>query len=135
MTLNEPVHLQGRSASLTFRKVAREVVVLEITGSDGGEHGKAPFACLERALADGPFSLFVDARDTKGASLDVSNSWAQWLARNRHRLGRVHMLTGSRFVKLTADFVRRFAGLGDMMVLYDDPSVFEETLEAATHVA
>lgn len=81
MTLNEPVHLQGRSASLTFRKVARD------------------------------------------------------LARNRHRLGRVHMLTGSRFVKLTADFVRRFAGLGDMMVLYDDPSVFEETLEAATHVA
>ena len=41
------------------------------------------------------------------------------------------MLTGSRFVQMTADFVRRFADLGDAMLIYTEPSVFDETLESA----
>jgi phage regulator Rha-like protein len=41
------------------------------------------------------------------------------------------MLTGSRFVQMTADFVRRFAELGDCMLIYTEPSVFDETLEIA----
>jgi phage regulator Rha-like protein len=43
------------------------------------------------------------------------------------------MLTGSRFVQLTADFVRRFAELGDAMHVYTDGAAFDEALRAATH--
>ena len=62
-----PVVLQGRNASFTIRKVAREAVLLVIVGS--------------------------------------------------------------------ADFVRRFADLGDLMRLYSEPELFDETLEAAAHVS
>ena len=41
------------------------------------------------------------------------------------------MLTGSRFVQLTADFVRRFAELGDSMSLYTDGKAFDEALQNA----
>ena len=41
------------------------------------------------------------------------------------------MLTGSKFVQLTADFVRRFAELGDAMRVYTDGAAFDEALRAA----
>ncbi len=87
---------------------------------------------LDKLLEKAPFTLFIDARRTQGASVDVSNVWAQWLRRHRDRLQRIHMLTGSRFVQLTADFVRRFAELGDAMLIYTDVDAFTETLEMAT---
>jgi hypothetical protein len=34
---------------------------------------------------------------------------------------------------MTADFVRRFADLGDAMLIYTDPAVFDETLESSVH--
>jgi hypothetical protein len=41
------------------------------------------------------------------------------------------MLTGSRFVQLSAELVRRFAELGDLMRLYTDPAAFDEALGGA----
>ena len=38
------------------------------------------------------------------------------------------MLTGSRFVQVTADFVRRFADLRDMMCIYTEPAAFDAAL-------
>ncbi len=126
------VEFDGVNASITIQRRSPAVVVVTITGRDAGEHGDGPFVELEKELGQGPFSLFIDARATKGASVDVSNVWAQWLRKNRDRLHRIHMLTGSRFVQLTADFVRRFAELGDAMLIYTDSNPFEETLELAT---
>jgi hypothetical protein len=126
------VEFDGVNASITIERRSPGVVLITITGRDAGEHGHAPFVELEKELTHGPFSLFIDARGTKGASIDVSNVWAQWLRKNRDRLHRVHMLTGSRFVQLTADFVRRFAELGDAMLIYTDANPFEEMLELAT---
>jgi hypothetical protein len=42
------------------------------------------------------------------------------------------MLTGTSFVQLTADFVRRFAELGDAMRIYTDGAAFDEALRLAT---
>ncbi|HXU67803.1 MAG TPA: hypothetical protein VN947_00665 [Polyangia bacterium] len=125
--------LEGINTTLTIRQIAPAVVLLKISGSDYGELGTAPFHVLEKVLREGPFSLFIDARATKGASVDVSNVWAQWLRKHRDDLVRIHMLTASRYVQLTADFVRRFADLGDAMLIYTDPRVFDETLEGAAH--
>jgi hypothetical protein len=43
------------------------------------------------------------------------------------------MLTGSRYVRMTADFVRRFAELGDAMLIYTEPSVFDDALKSSVH--
>jgi hypothetical protein len=56
--------------------------------------------------------LFVDARDVRGATIDVSGEWAVWLGRQKTKLRAVTMLAGTRFIHLTAEFVRRFAELG-----------------------
>ena len=91
-----------------------------------------PFLELAKDLERGPFHLFIDARETKGATLEVSNVWATWLKSNRDRLHRIHMLTGSKFIQVTADFVRRFADLGDAMLIYTDAAASDEALSAGT---
>jgi hypothetical protein len=127
-----PRAFDGLHSTMVLTRPVRHVVVLTITGRDAGEHGDAPRRALEEELARGSYSLFVDARATRGASIDVSNVWAQWLRSHRDRLHQIHMLTGSRFVQLTADFVRRFAELGDAMRIYTDGAAFDDALRAAT---
>src|SRR3546814_19120197 len=87
----------GLHCSFTMERPARGVVVLRIAGHDVGEFGDAPLRALEDYLsADGTIMLFVDARDTEGASIEVSGAWAQWLAAHRARCARLAMLPGSR---------------------------------------
>jgi hypothetical protein len=109
--------------------------VVTIAGRDVGEHGDGPLRALDAQLAEGAFELFIDARQTTGASIDVSNVWASWLRRHRDELHRIHMLTASRYVQITADFVRRFADLGDAMLLYTEAASFDEQLQIATQVS
>ncbi|HEY0477598.1 MAG TPA: hypothetical protein VGD37_08735 [Kofleriaceae bacterium] len=123
---------EGMHSTMTLARPRPHVVVLTITGRDAGEHGDAPLRALDDELCAGPFALFVDARATRGASVDVSNVWAQWLRSRRDQLQAVHMLTGSRFIQLTADFVRRFAELGDAMRIYTEGAAFDDALEAET---
>jgi hypothetical protein len=123
---------EGLHSSLTISRPAPHVVVVAISGRDAGEHGDGPLRALDDELTRGSYSLFVDARRTQGASVDVSNVWAQWLRTHRDHLQQIHMLTGSRFVQLTADFVRRFAELGDAMRIYTDGEAFDEALAATT---
>ena len=121
---------EGINCTLAVERPAPGVVVVVIAGPDVGEHGREPFCELAKDLERGPFQLFIDAQNTRGASIDVSNDWAQWLREHRDELHRVHMLTATRFVQLTADFVRRFAGLGDKMRIYTDREAFDEALGA-----
>jgi hypothetical protein len=123
---------EGRNSSIVIARPVGAVVTVVISGRDAGEHGDGPLRALDEELARGPYALFIDARRTLGASVDVSNIWAQWLRSRRDRLDRIHMLTGSKFVQLTADFVRRFAELGDAMHIYTDGAAFDEVLALAT---
>lgn len=132
MTSSESVAFQGIHSTLEILRPRAGVVVVRVRGNDVGEHGAGPFRELARDLEQPPVELFVDARETRGASLDVSNVWAHWLRSNRDSFHRVHMLTGSRFIQLTADFVRRFSELGDAMFVYTEPASFDEALARAT---
>jgi len=125
------VRFEGVHCTMAVRRPSAGVVVLVIEGSDAGELGDAPFRELDKDLSGpAPVELFVDARGTKGATVDVSNEWAQWLRAHRAQLKGLHMLTGTRYVQLTADLVRRFAEL-EMMRVYTDPAAFDEALAAA----
>jgi hypothetical protein len=124
--------LVGRNSSVRIYRPARGVVVIVLVGNDVGEHGNAPFTELSRAHDEGPLELFIDARDSRGVTLDVSGSWARWLAERRDSLRRVNMLTGSRFVEITANFVRDFADLGGLMRIFADAQAFDSALAQAT---
>jgi hypothetical protein len=128
-----PRTFEGMHSTIVIARPAPHVVLMTITGRDAGEHGDGPQRALDEELRTGPFALWIDARRTLGASVDVSNVWAQWLRTNRDRLHQINMLTGTKFVQLTADFVRRFAELGDAMNVYTDGAAFDEALRAATH--
>jgi hypothetical protein len=61
----------------------------------------------------------------RGASIDVSSGWAVWFGRNKAKLRAITMLTGSPFIHITAEFVRRFADLEGMMRICTESAVFE----------
>jgi hypothetical protein len=129
--MSEPgeVVFEAQHCRLAIRRPAPRVVLVLLTGSDVGEFGERPFQELARDLeGDLPLELFVDARGVSGASLDVSSEWARWLSTNRLRLRHVSMLTGSRFVHLTANLVRKIADLGDIMRIYTEAAAFEGAL-------
>jgi hypothetical protein len=117
---------------LGIERPASGIVVVRLAGSDAGEFGDDPLRELDRDLADDRLiELYVDAREVRMASLDVSRLWSEWLHKNRARFKRVTMLTGSRFIELTADFVRRYAGLEEIMHVHADAGPFDAALRAA----
>jgi hypothetical protein len=126
------VVFEGVHTKMRIERPARGVVVLRIEGRDAGELGDAPFRELARDFAEeGAIALYVDARATSGAAMEVSSAWASWLGKHRDRLGHINMLTRSRFVQLTAEFVRKFADLADKMRIYTDEKAFDEALAAS----
>jgi hypothetical protein len=128
----EPAVFEAVHTKMIVERPAPGVVVLRIEGHDVGELGERPFSALERAV-DGArdVELYIDARGSSGASIDVSSAWALWLGRHREHFAHVSMLTRSRFVQLTAEFVRKFADLTDTMRLYTDEKAFDDAIAAS----
>lgn len=120
---------QGQHARLTLRRITPGLVVLVLEGRDAGEFGEEPFEELARDMGGGgPVELFIDARAASAAGLEVSARWALWLGRHRAVLGRVCLLTGAPFITLTADVVKSFSGLGELMHVYTNPADFDVEL-------
>jgi hypothetical protein len=127
------VRFEGASCTITIVRPRPGLLVVEFEGRDAGELGDAPFQELDRDIrAYAPVALFIDARGAQGATLDVSAQWAQWLGSRKHSLHVVNMLTGSRFIHVSADFVRQFAELGDRMRVFTDAAAFDTELAGAT---
>lgn len=135
--MSDEILFEGRHCTIAVGRPAPAVLVVRFEGRDAGELGHAPFREMERDLARFPeVELFIDAKRGKSASVDVSSEWAFWLRRHRQELGLVHMLTATRFVELSADLVRKYAGLDGRMRIYTDAQAFEAALaEAVTRAA
>ena len=126
------VRYDGVHCNFAIERLPNAVVVLRISGTDVGEFGDAPMKALDDWMSgSGPVDFFVDARDVRGASIEVSGDWAAWMSAHRQSLKSVTMLTGSRFVQVTAEFVRRFASLEGIMRICTEPSVFDRALADA----
>jgi hypothetical protein len=129
---SQEVRYDGVHCSFALGRPAANVVVLRISGTDVGELGDAPMRGLDDCLAGAaPVQFFIDARETRGASIEVSGEWAVWLAARKNRFSRISMLVGSRFIEVTADFVRRFAELEGLMRIYTEPAAFDADLKEA----
>lgn len=125
----QEIRYEGVYCDLTVQSFPPRVVVLVLSGTDIGEFGDAPFQALERYFSTSEqVELFVDARHVRAASINVSGEWARWLFTRKIHLQHVSMLTASRFVQMTAEFVRRFADLGCLMRIYTDPASFDSAL-------
>ena len=126
------LRFDGVHCSIVLERAADSVIVLRISGTDTGELGDVPMRTLNKWLAtSGQVSFFIDARAVRGASIDVSSEWAAWLKAHREQLRSVTMLTGSRYIQITAEFVRRFADLNGIMWVCTEPGVFDLALEQA----
>jgi hypothetical protein len=126
------VEHEGIHCSLIIRRPAPAVAVVVLQGSDTGEFADFPMKELAKDLERyGAIELFIDARAVRGASIEVSSEWAFWMRTQARNLRQICMLTGSRYIQITAQFARRFVGLGDQMKLFTDAAAFEETLAAA----
>src|SRR4051794_37653833 len=103
------VEYQGVHSSLAIQRPAPGIVVVVLSGTDVGEFADFPMRELAKDIAQfGSIELFIDARAVRGASVAVSSAWALWMNTHRLQLTQVSMLTGSRYIQITADFVRRF---------------------------
>lgn len=127
-----PAHYESPTSTLSINTPAPGVVVLTVSGHDVGEFGSEPIKRLESGLAGREdFELYIDARRSQGVSVEVSSEWALWLGTNQSRFERIHMLTGSRFIQITAEFVRRFSQLQGIMRIYTNADAFDEALAAS----
>jgi hypothetical protein len=106
---------------------------MKISGTDVGEFGDAPMKALDDWIdSSSAIDLFIDARDVRGASIEVSGDWAGWLSARKAALRSITMLTGCRYINITAEFVRRFASLEGSMKICTEPAVFDSLLLQAT---
>ena len=125
-------HYEGTSGAMAMESPAPGVVLITIEGHDIGEFGSEPMRWLEGHLSSArPVELYIDARRTRGVSMGVSSEWALWLQENRASFGHISMLPGSRFIEITAEFVRRFSGLDGVMRIYTDGPAFDEALASS----
>ena len=128
----DPIRFDGVHCSIILERPANSVVLLKISGTDTGELGDAPMQVLNEWLsASDRVKFFIDARAVRGASIDVGSEWAAWLNAHRSNLESVTMLTGSRLIQITAEFVRRFAGLNGIMWVCTEPAVFDLAFKQA----
>ncbi len=127
------IRFDGIHCNLAIQRPSTRVVLMKIAGTDVGEFGDAPMKALDDWIGgSSPVHLFIDARDVRGASIEVSGDWALWLTARKPVLESVTMLTGSRFIQITAEFVRRFASLEGSMRICTDPAVFDQALLEAS---
>ena len=130
------VEHEGVHCGLAINRPAPAVAVVVLSGTDIGEFADFPMQELAKDLDRfGSIELFIDARAVRGASVEVSSEWALWMNSHREQLKQITMLTGSRHVQVTADFVRRFLGLVDRMKLFTDHRAFDESLFSSVRLA
>jgi hypothetical protein len=132
MALACSTRLEATACTFLIERRAPSRVYVRIEGHDVGELDDLPMRCIEAFLPAGlRAELFIDARATRGATIDVSNAWSAWLGRNRERFSAIHMLAGSRYVVVTAEFVRRFSELEQLMRVHTSNEEFDAALAAS----
>lgn len=126
------VTFTGVHCTLEITRPHPGVIVLRFTGYDIGEFGEGPFRELDRDFERGlPVEIFLDARDVRSTSMEVSGEWAHWMVAHRSLIYRFNILCRSSYVQMTAGFVQRFTAFAERMRIYNDVAAFELALDVA----
>lgn len=123
------VRLTSGDASFEYSRPRTGILLVRISGLDKGQFGTATLDEITVALErEGSLELFVDAREAIGAAVSVSEDWTRFFSIQRARLRRVHVLVGSKAVKLTVDIAQHLSRTGDLIQIYSDAQIFEMQL-------
>jgi hypothetical protein len=126
------VVLSAQGCVFTYRRPRPGILLVAIAGHDKGEFGTATLDEISLALKrDRPLELFVDASEAVGAAVSVSDDWTRFFSTNRSDFVRVHVLSGSKVVKLTVAIAQHLSRTGDLIQIYSDPQIFESRLGLA----
>jgi hypothetical protein len=126
------VRLSAGGASFEFRRPGPGALLVVIDGVDRGQFGLAALDEITAALnREGSLELFVDASDAASAAVSVSDEWARFFAVHRERLRHVHVLAGSKALKLTVAIAQHLSRTGDLMHIYSDPQIFAARLASS----
>jgi hypothetical protein len=126
------VTFTGVHCTLVITRPHPGVIVLKFTGHDIGEFGEGPFRELDHDFARGfPVEIFLDARDVRSTSMEVSGEWAHWMVAHRSLIYRFNILCRSSYVQMTAGFVQRFTAFAERMRIYNDTAAFELAVNVA----
>ena len=121
--------------TFTFERVASGKLLITIAGHDRGQFGSTTIDEIVTAIQrEGNLELFIDARETKGVSVAVSEAWTRFFSVNRESLQRVHMLPGSEYVQLTVSIVRHLSGTGSLIRTHSNFEDFLQALNGSTRM-
>lgn len=99
---------------------------------DKGQFGPSTLDEITASLdREGALELFIDAREAVGAAVSVSDEWTRFFSVQRTRLRRVHVLAGSKAVKLTVAIAQHLSRTGDLIQIYSDSQIFDDRLRSS----
>jgi hypothetical protein len=125
------VRLSSDGAQFEFARSRPGRLLVTISGIDKGQFGAATLDEITASLdREGSLELFVDAREVVGAAVSVSDDWTRFFSVQRTRLRRVHVLVGSKAVKLTIAIAQHLSRTGDLIQIYSDPEIFDGRLHS-----
>ena len=126
------VRLSSEQATFQFSCQHPGRFLVTISGMDKGQFGSAALDEITAALdREGSLELFIDARKAVGAAVSVSDEWTRFFSNHRARLRRVHVLPGSKAVRLTVNIAQHLSRTGDLIQVYSDPQAFDARIGQA----
>ena len=125
------VRLSSGKATFEFARPRPGKLLITISGMDKGQFGPSTLDEITASLdREGALELFIDAREAVGAAVSVSDDWTRFFSVQRARLRRVHVLAGSKAVKLTVAIAQHLSRTGDLIQIYSDSQIFEDRLRS-----
>lgn len=129
--VDEPglVILDDGACSFTFRRAARDVLLLQLGGTDRGILASEVFDQLARVRAEaGRLHLFMDLRAAQMPAIVVSDLWTRWFSANRAGLASVVLLAPTLPIYVTASIAHVRSQTGAIMRVVEDVQRFEAAI-------
>jgi hypothetical protein len=129
--VDEPglVILGDGACSFTFRRAARDALLVQIAGTDRGILTSEVLNELARVRAEaGRLHLFVDLRAAQMPGVVVSDLWTHWFSANRASLASVVLLAPTSPLYVTASIAHVRSQIGALMRVVEDAQRFEAAI-------
>ena len=125
------VRLSSGKSTFEFARTRPGRLLVTISGMDKGQFGPSTLDEIAAALhREGSLELFIDAREAVGVTASVSEEWTRFFSVQRTKLRRVHVLAGSKAVKLTVAIAQHLSRTGELIQIYSDPQIFDSRLQS-----
>lgn len=125
------VRLSSGKSTFEFARTRPGRLLVTISGMDKGQFGPSTLDEITAALhREGSLELFIDAREAVGVTASVSDEWTRFFSVQRTKLRRVHVLAGSKAVKLTVAIAQHLSRTGELIQIYSDPQIFDSRLQS-----